>query len=403
MMFLIIAMLLIPMDAEQTDHLKVYGLTYWVLSQGFNAEWLLNYRGGSFLLPELKGIKKEADERGILTISIDEDMVNNIYAVVERQNMERVRLEKAPKIAVYIPEFEGPWDDAVTLALEYAEIPYTRVWDEDILRGELSNYDWLHLHHEDFTGQYGKFYYHYANAKWYREEVQLNKRMAKRLGYKKVWEMKHEVARKIREFVGDGGFLFAMCSAPITLDIALAYYDVDIVPVQIDKDGIDREWWKKGNYKNTLFLKDINLIISLSIYEHSDVDITQFAAKRGEGSRFQIRTFMAKRDLIPAILTQNHRKQIKEFLGQDTGFKRSKLKDNIVILGDVPKTEEVKYLYGKFGKGSFSFLGGHDPEDYAHFVGDPPTYLEFYKNSPGYRLILNNVLLPAAEKRKLKT
>jgi hypothetical protein len=403
MIFLIFSRLLIPMDVEQTDHLKAYGLTYWVIEQGFDAEWLLNFRGGSFLLPELEGIKKEADRRGVLTVKINDDVLNDIYAIVERENMELIKLEKAPEIAVYIPESEGPWDDAVTIALEYAKIPYKRVWDEDVLEGKLYDFDWLHLHHEDFTGQYGKFFRHYRKANWYIETVNINKRMAKKLGFNKVWQMKHEIASRIKDFVSDGGFLFAMCSAPITLDIALAYQGVDIVPKAIDGDGIDNRYKKKANFINTFFLKNINLINSINIYEHSDVDVTINAAKRGEKSYFQLRTFMAKRDLIPSILSQNHENKIKEFLGQDTGFNRIKLKSNIVILGDIPDAEEVKYIYGEHGKGSFSFLGGHDPEDYQHFVGDPPTYLEFHKHSPGYRLILNNILLPAAEKRKLKT
>lgn len=391
------------MDGIQTDHLKAYGLTYWVLEQGLDGEWLLNYRGGSFLLPDIEGVRKEARNRGVKVLPLGEDAVNDIYALVERKNMERVKLEKAPEIGVYIPETEGPWDDAVTLALEYADIPYERLWDPDILRGDLGEYDWLHLHHEDFTGQFGKFYRSYRNAEWYRKEVRINRRVAKGFNYDKVWQLKHDVALSIRSYVVDGGFLFAMCSAPITLDIALAFNGIDIVPPHIDNDGIDRNWRKKANYNNSLFLKNIHLITSINVYEHSDVDITQFAAKRGKNSKFQIRQFMAKRDLIPAILTQNHVLRIPEFLGQDTGFNRGKLKDNITILGEVPNTKEVKYLYGEAGKGSFSFLGGHDPEDYAHMVGDPPTYLEFHKNSPGYRLILNNILLPAAQKRKLKT
>ena len=403
MIFLLIIRLLVPMDGEQSDHLRAYGLTYWVLQQGFDAEWILNYRGGSFLLPGLQGIKEEADERGVAIISISEDYVNEIYALVERENMERVKLEKAPEIAVYIPETEGPWDDAVSLVLEYADIPYRRIWDEDILSGKLYDYDWLHLHHEDFTGQFGKFYLHYHNAEWYKETVRLNKKMAHKLGYKKVWELKHQVAKSIKNYVDNGGFLFAMCSAPITMDIALAFQNIDIVPNEIDGDGIDRGYRDRANFANTLILKDINLITSIGIYEHSDVDITRFAVKRGKASRFTLRNFVAKRDLIPSILNQNHKDRIKEFLGQDTGFNRLKLKPNVVILGDIPNTEEVKYLYGEYGNGSFTFLGGHDPEDYAHLVGDPPTYLEFHKHSPGYRLILNNILLPAAEKKKLKT
>lgn len=403
MVLILIASLLIPMDGAQRDHLKAYGLTYWVLEQGLNAEWLLNYRGGSFLLPGLEGIKKEADKRGVTSFPVGENEINDIYAIIERENMERVKLEKAPKVAVYIPETEGPWDDAVVLALEYARIPYDRIWDDDILSGVLINYDWLHLHHEDFTGQYGKFYRNYANAPWYKKVVNINERKARSLGYSKVWRMKHDVALTIKNYVSGGGFLFAMCSAPITLDIALGFYGVDIVPAQIDGDGIDSKLNIRADYNNTLFLKNIGLITSLSIYEHSDVDITYLAQRRGKNSYFFLRTFMAKRDMIPAILTQNHTERIKEFLGQDTGFNRDKLKTNIVVLGDVPNTKEVRYLYGECGKGSFSFFGGHDPEDYAHLVGDPPTYLEFHKNSPGYRLILDNLLLPAVKKKKLKT
>jgi hypothetical protein len=286
MFFIIIASLLIPMDAEQTDHLKAYGLTYWVLKEGLNAEWLLNYRGGSFLLPGLEGIKKEADKRGVTAFWVSDDELNEIYATIERENMERVKLEKAPRVAVYIPETEGPWDDAVVLALEYAGVPYERVWDDDILQGALTGYDWLHLHHEDFTGQYGKFYLNYANSPWYKKAVKINERKARSLGYAKVWQMKHDVAERIKKYVADGGFLFAMCSAPITLDIALAFYGVDIVPPQIDGDGIDPNFRKKANYNNTLFLKDINLITSINIYEHSDVDITQVTQQRGQNSYF---------------------------------------------------------------------------------------------------------------------
>lgn len=403
MLFLFFLRLLIPMDGTQSDHLKAYGLTYWVLEQGFDAEWLLNYRGGSFLLPEIEGVVKEAYRRGVNVERAGENEINNIYATIERNNMERVKLEKAPEIAVYIPEIEGPWDDAVTIALEYADIPYERIWDEDVINNKLFDYDWLHLHHEDFTGQYGKFYRHYKNAEWYRESVRLNRKMAKKLGFSRVWTMKHRVAEKIKNYVVEGGFLFAMCSAPITLDIALAYRNVDIVPQQIDGDGIEKGYGKKANYERTLFLKNIRLINSVNIYEHSDVDVTGRAARRGKNVKFRLREFAAKRDLIPAILTQNHSTFISEFLGQDTGFKKSKLKSDVIVLAEVPNTEEIKYLYGESGEGSFSFLGGHDPEDFRHFVGDPPTYLEFHKNSPGYRLILNNILLPAAEKRKLKT
>jgi len=391
------------MDDVQTDHLRAYGLTYWVLEQGLDAEWLLNYRDGSFLLPSLDAIKEEANRRGVYYEEITEDQVNDIYALIDRENMDRVLLEKAPKIAVYIPEFEGPWDDAVTLVLEYAEIPYDRIWDPGVLKGELSRYDWIHLHHEDFTGQYGKFYVSYRNASWYKKTLEVNKMTAKMLGYKKVWQMKHDVAEKIKEFVGNGGFLFAMCSAPITLDIALAYQNVDIVPKEIDGDGLEPDYQTKVNFDNTLAFANFQIIPSILIYEHSDIDVSQEAFRRGPRTKFVLKNFYAKRDVLPTILVQNHTKFIKEFLGQDTGFRREKLKSNVIILADVPGTDEVKYLFGEYGKGTFSFLGGHDPEDYTHYVGDPPTILDLHKHSPGYRLILNNILFPAARKKKLKT
>jgi len=403
MIFLIFLRLLIPMDDVQTDHLRAYGLTYWVLEQGLDAEWLLNYRDGSFLLPSLDAVKEEANRRGVYYEEITEDQVNDIYALIDRENMDRVLLEKAPKIAVYIPEFEGPWDDAVTLVLEYAEIPYDRIWDPGVLKGELSRYDWIHLHHEDFTGQYGKFYVSYRNASWYKKTLEVNKMTAKMLGYKKVWQMKHDVAEKIKEFVGNGGFLFAMCSAPITLDIALAYQNVDIVPKEIDGDGLEPDYQTKVNFDNTLAFANFQIIPSILIYEHSDIDVSQEAFRRGPRTKFVLKNFYAKRDVLPTILVQNHTKFIKEFLGQDTGFRREKLKSNVIILADVPGTDEVKYLFGEYGKGTFSFLGGHDPEDYTHYVGDPPTILDLHKHSPGYRLILNNILFPAARKKKLKT
>ena len=395
--------LLIPMDATQTDHLKAYGLTYWVLEQGLDAEWLLNYRGGSFLLPSLDGIKRRANVMGVRWEEISEDQVNDIYAEIERGNLERVLLEKAPRIAVYIPEFEGPWDDAVTLALEYAEIPYDRIWDPEVLNGDLRKYDWLHLHHEDFTGQFGKFYLSYRNAPWYKKVEEVNRKTARRLGYRKVWQMKHDVARRIREYVENGGFLFAMCSAPITLDIALAYLDVDIVPEQIDGDGIDPAYRSKVDFSRTFAFTNFNIIPQIAVYEHSDVDVTREAAIRGKKTRFVLKEFYAKRDILPTILVQDHTRFIKEFLGQDTGFRRDRIKPGVVILADVPGTDEVKYLFGTLGKGTFSFLGGHDPEDYAHYIGDPPTILELHKHSPGYRLILNNILFPAARKKHLKT
>ncbi len=403
MIIFILFRILIPMDNVQTDHLRAYGLTYWVLKEGLDAEWLLNYRGGSFLLPSLEGIKEKANILGVRYIEISEDQVNEIYGIIERENMEVVLLEKAPKIAVYIPDIEGPWDDAVCLALEYAKIPYDRIWDKEIISGEISKYDWIHLHHEDFTGQYGKFYAAYKDADWYRKTVYVNEEMARKLGYKKVWQMKHDVALKLREYVQNGGFLFTMCSAPITLDIALAFYGIDIVPPEIDGDGINENYQNLADFSRTFAFKDINLITHILIYEHSDVDITMEAAGRGEKVFFTLNDFYAKRDVLPTILIQNHTRYVKEFLGQDTGFRKNRIKGDVFILGEVKGTDEVKYIFGSCGKGTFSFLGGHDPEDYQHFVGDPPTLLELYKNSPGYRLILNNILFPAARKKELKT
>ncbi|RKZ24908.1 asparagine synthetase B, partial [bacterium] len=393
-MIFLFSLLLIPMDETQTDHLRAYGVTYHVLKEGFEAEWLLNYRGGSFLLPDLPDIRKLCERMGVRYEVLSQDEVNDIYALMERENMERVVLEKAPRIAVYIPEREGPWDDAVCLAMEYAGIPYDRIYDEDILRGKLKKYDWIHLHHEDFTGQFGKFYRSYRHTRWYKEMVASDTKIARKFGFSKVWQLKHRVAEEIRRYVLEGGHLFAMCSAPITLDIALATGDQDIVPPEIDGDGYNEN--PVLDFSRTFAFKDFHLVFPIGIYEHSDVDVTMEAVHRGPGARFVLREFSAKRDVLPTILVQNHTRRIKEFLGQDTGFRRDKIKGDVIILADIPGTEEVKYICGERGKGTFSFLGGHDPEDYQHFVGDPPTRLELHKNSPGYRLILNNILLPAA-------
>ena len=395
--------ILIPMDASQTDHLRAYGIAYRTLARGVNVEWLLNWEGGSFMCEYNEATAAECDSLGVLYRIISASEAASIIAQMDETNANPVLLEKAPRVAVYIPPYEEPWDDAVSLALEYAGIPYDRVWDREVLSGGLRKYDWLHLHHEDFTGQYGKFYGSYRDAEWYRRQVEVNEAIARELGYPSVPEEKKAVARAIRDYVAGGGFLFAMCSAPITLDIALASEGVDITDAVYDGDPPDPDFQSRLDFGKSMALKDAQLITSPYIYEHSDVDITREASARGPDTYFSLFEFSAKFDPVPTMLTQDHTGLIKEFLGQDTGFRKSKLKPGVIILGQVEGTEEAKYIYGAYGKGFFSFLGGHDPEDYQHMVGDPPTDLRLYKNSPGYRLILNNVLFPAAKREKLKT
>ena len=398
--------ILIPMDLSQTDHLKAYGVAYWTLQKGVNVEWLLNYRGGSFLMQDFPGLQSECLIRGVKTEKVGSATVNQIYATIEQENMERVLLEKAPKIAVYTPPNKQPWDDAVTLALTYAEIEYEKIYDEEVLAGKLSEYDWLHLHHEDFTGQYGKFYGSFRNAPWYIQEVQLNEALAAKLGYPSVSEEKKAVARAIKQYVVDGGFLFAMCSATDALDIALAAEGVDIVDVPYDGTPPDPNLQQKLDYSKCLAFTNFKLYTDPNLYEFSDIDIPPGFAPRvrdPETDYFTLFEFSAKYDPVPTMLTQDHVDVVKGFMGQTTMFNRTKIKPSVIIMGEVEGTNEVKYIHGNAGKGTFTFYGGHDPEDYTHAVGDPPTQLELHKNSPGYRLILNNILFPAAKKKKLKT
>jgi hypothetical protein len=395
--------ILVPMDETQTNHLKAYGLAYWSVKNGFKTWWILNYRGGSFMMEFNKDILVKASKMGVYVENLNQSEVSEIYSIVEKKNMEIVELVRAPKVAVYAPPYNRPWDDAVELALNYAEIPYDRIWDEEILNGKVMEYDWLHLHHEDFTGMLGKFWASYQFTDWYQNMEKINLQMAKKLGFKDIPSLKKTVARKIRDFVVSGKFLFAMCAAPITLDIALASQNVDIADVPFDGTPTEPNYNNKLDYSQTFAFKDFKVISDPYIYEHSDIDITRESALRGPDSYFELFEFSAKFDIIPTILTQDHTSTIKEFLGQDTGFKRDKIKDNVIILADVPGTDEVKYIYGTYGKGFFSFLGGHDPEDYQHFVGEPPTDLSKFPNSPGYRLILNNVLLPSTKRKPLKT
>ncbi len=397
---------LIPMDFVQTDHLKAYGVAFWALEHGVDVEWLLNYRSGSFLMPVFPGLEAECRIRGVQYELVGPAEVNSIYATIESENMDRVLLEKAPKIAIYTPPNKQPWDDAVTLALAYAEVPYDKIYDEEVLGDKLSEYDWLHLHHEDFTGQYGKFYGAFRNAPWYIEEVRLNEAMAAKLGFPNVSELKKAVARTIKQYVDDGGFLFAMCSATDALDIALAAEGVDIVASPYDGDPPQPDFQQRLDFSKTLAFQNFKLYPDPNLYEFSDIDIPPSFAPRirdPEVDYFTLFQFSAKYDPVPTMLTQNHVNVVKGFMGQTTMFNRKKLKPSIVIMGEVEGTDEVRYIHGNSGKGTFTFYGGHDPEDYTHAVGDPPTQLELHKNSPGYRLILNNILFPAAKKKKLKT
>ena len=396
--------ILIPMDNTQTNHLKAYGIAFAGLKESLVGRWLLNYRGGSFLFPDSGNLTSLCNIRGVRYENVTSSDVAAILTEIQANNMESIALEKEPKIAVYIPPNALPWDDAVTLALEYAEIDYDRVWDDEVLAGKLTDYDWLHLHHEDFTGQYGKFYGSYRNTSWYQNDVRVNAAMAAKHGFQKVWQLKHAVAEKIRNYVINGGFMFAMCAATDTYDIALAAKDIDIVDATIDGDGIDPQYQSKLDFSRTFAFENFTLTPNPYEYEFSDIDASDYSRLRGaEADYFQLFDFSAKYDPVPTMLTQCHTNVIDGFLGQTTSFFKDKVKKNVIILAEVPGNNEVKYIHGNIGKGTFTFYGGHDPEDYEHKVGDPETILELHKNSPGYRLILNNVLFPAAEKKQLKT
>ena len=397
--------LLINMDNTQTNHLKAYGIAFWVLENQQEVDWLLNYQGGSFMIKYKSSIEKECKIRGVSYKIIADVQSSQILREITAPeiNQDVVKLEKAPKIAVYSPKSKLPWDDAVTLALTYAEIPYDIVYDEEVLSGSLPLYDWLHLHHEDFTGQYGKFYSAYKNSEWYRNQKQDFEKSAKKMGFQKVSKAKLEVALKIREFTAGGGFLFAMCSATDTYDIALAAQDVDICEYMFDGDGIDPLSQDKLNFDNTFAFKDFILEKNPNIYEFSSIDATRTRKLSQSLDFFTLFEFSAKWDPVPTMLCQNHEQVIKGFMGQTTAFKKEYLKSDVLILGETSSVNEARYIHGNFGNGTWTFYGGHDPEDYQHKVGDPKTELELHPNSPGYRLILNNVLFPAAKKKKQKT
>ncbi|MCS7257867.1 MAG: asparagine synthetase B, partial [candidate division WOR-3 bacterium] len=352
------AKILIPMDLTQTDHLKAYGIAYRALELGMPVEWLLNYRGGSFLMPDNIEIAKLCRLRGVLYINITESEEISIRKTIEQENMDAILLEKAPKIGVYVSPTADPWDDAVQLALDYAQIPYDKLWDKEVLEGKLYKYDWLHLHHEDFTGQFGKFHASYHNTDWYQAEVLINKQMAKALGFSKVSKLKLAVAKEIKKYIESGGMVFAMCSATDTPDIAYAAENTDIVPEVFDGDPVDPNYMSKLDYSKCLAFENFTPVTDPYVYEHSDIDTYLEATARGPDVYFSLFDFSAKFDPIPTMLVQNHVALIKEFLGQNCGFRRDKIKKNVIILGEIANTEEVKYIHGKYGKGTFTFLGG---------------------------------------------
>ena len=398
--------ILLPMDeTTQQNHLKAYGITYWCLDKKYKANWLLNYRGGSFLLPDAEEIRNECQIRGVSFEVLSDAETNSILNDISSpsQNMENVILEKAPKIAVYTPKGKQPWDDAVTMVLTYAEIPFTPIYDEEVLSDGLLLYDWLHLHHEDFTGQYGKFFGAYRNTPWYIEQKSDAEKLAAKLGYNKVSEEKLAVAKKIRDFVIGGGFMFAMCSATDSFDIALSAEGVDICEPMFDGDPSEGSYQSRIDYSKTFAFKDFILDRKPEHYEFSSIDMTEKRILPMEKDYFTLMEFSAKWDVIPSMLCQNHTQLVKGFMGQTTAFTRDQIKSNVLVLGENVLNSEARYIHGQKGKGFFTFFGGHDPEDYQHMVGDEPTVLDLHPNSPGFRLILNNVLFPAAKKKKQKT
>lgn len=398
--------ILIPMDEKQTNHLKAYGIAYWILRHDMEVDWLLNYRGGSFMCKYHPSIQNELVVRGVSFEIISEAKVNTLVSEIASPaaNYDIMKLEKYPRIAVYSPKTKQPWDDAVTLVLTYAEIPYDVIFDDEVLNDLLPKYDWLHLHHEDFTGQYGKFYSNYANYPWYIEQQREAEETARRFGFHKVSQAKLAVVKRIKEFVAGGGFLFAMCSATDTYDIALAAEGIDICERMYDGDPADPQAQSKLNFNNTFAFTDFRLSLDPFQYEFSDIDNNlPDRGLRQDNDYFSIFQFSAKWDPIPTMLTQNHTRVIKGFYGQTTGFKKRLVKPDVTIMGENGEIKEAKYLHGIFGKGFWTFYGGHDPEDYQHQVGEEPTDLNLHPNSPGYRLILNNILFPAAKKKKQKT
>jgi hypothetical protein len=399
------AYMLIPMDDTQKNHLKAYGIAYWIIKNDIEVDWLLNYRGGSFMVKNSKTFENECNIRGVSYQVIADVQADAIIQEIANPevNMDVVKLEKAPKVAVYSPKNKLPWDDAVTLVLTYAEIPYDVVYDEEIIQGKLPMYDWLHLHHEDFTGQYGKFYSQYHNAPWYQEQVRTDENMAHKLGFSKVSQLKLGVAKKIKEFTAGGGFLFTMCSGTDSYDIALAAEGLDICEKIYDGDGSTPDYNSRLDYSQCFGFRNFRLVTNPLEYEFSDIDVTNTRRIPRNEDFFTLFEFSAKWDPVPTMLCQDHEQIIKGFMGQTTSFNKKLIKPEVLIMGENKAANEAKYIHGEYGKGTWTFYGGHDPEDYQHMVGDPPTDLNLHPNSPGYRLILNNILFPAAKKKKQKT
>ena len=400
------AYILIPMDDTQKNHLKAYGVIYWVLQHDVEASWLLNYKGGSFMFKQADVFENELKIRGVSYQIIADVQSSAILREIAdpEANMDEVKLHKAPKIAVYAPKNNHPWDDAVTMVLTYAEIPYDIVYDEEIMSGVLPLYDWIHLHHEDFTGQYGKFWAAYRNADWYVEDVKLSEASAQKLGFKKVSQLKLAVVKKIRDFVSGGGYMFSMCSAPDSYDVALAADGVDICDVMFDGDAMDPNAQSKLNFENCFAFKDFTIVTNPYQYEISSIDATETRPRLTKDKDFfTLFDFSAKWDWVPSMLCQSHTQIIRGFMGQTTAFKKQYIKSGVLIMGESKSLNEARYIHGEYGKGMWTFYGGHDPEDYEHLIGDPPTDLNLFPNSPGYRLILNNILFPAAKKEKRKT
>ncbi len=398
--------LLIPMDEQQENHLKAYGAVYATLQDGQTVDWLLNYRGGAFLTTATETIQRELQVRGVSFTQVPAGQAATILSKVESDGSNKavVPLEKAPEIAVYAPDGAVPWDDAVRLALEYAEVPHDVIYDEEVLNGELSSYDWVHLHHEDFTGQFGKFI-RYRNEPWYIQKQQKAEAAAEEFGFRKVSQLKLAVAQRLKQYVSQGGFLFSMCSGTETFDIALAAHDTDVVPKAYDGDPVDPNALQQLDYGNTLAFRNFTPNLNAREYSHSDIDVGPPPSKMRDPSLdyFTLFEFSAKWDPVPTMLTQNHVATVKGFVGQTTAYSEDVLKEDVVVLAEAPDRPQVRYIHGTHGKGTFTFYSGHDPEDYQHFVGDPPTDLSLHPNSPGYRLILNNILFPAAKKKKQKT
>ncbi len=400
------AYIMIPMDETQTNHLKAYGIAYWILTKDVSLDWMLNYKGGSFMVKHLQVFENECIIRGVSYQVISDAQANDILNVIASpsSNMDVMKLEKFPKIAVYSPKSKQPWDDAVTLVLTYAEIPYDVIFDDEIMGDKLPQYDWLHLHHEDFTGQYGKFYRAYHHFPWYQQQQREYEQSAKKHGFSKVSQLKLATTQKIKAYVASGGFLFAMCSATDTYDIALASEGIDIVENMYDGDPADPRAQSKLDYSKTIAFENFTIERDPMRYEYSNID--NQANERGlteNNDYFTLFEFSAKWDPIPTMLTQNHEKIIHGFMGQTTGFKKQLVKGDVIVMGQTPSITEAKYIHGVLGRGFWTFYGGHDPEDYQHFVNEPPTDLNLHPNSPGYRLILNNILFPAAKKKKQKT